>query len=81
MKISEIISLQGAGALAALAILILKSPVENPAVSSLIYISCIAYILIYCYTSYRDYYDPLMQAKQEAMIKETQAKIMKRFRK
>ncbi len=81
MKLSEIISLQGAGALAALAILILKPPVENSALLSFIYISCIAYILVYCYTAYRDNYDPLTQAKQEAMIKETQAKIMKRFKK
>ena len=81
MKLSDIINLKDAGALAALAILILKSPFENPALSSLIYVSCILYIVLYCYTSYKKNADPIMKAKQEILIKETQDKIMKRFKK
>ena len=81
MKISDIVDLKDAGALAALAILILKPSTGNPALSSLIYISCIVYILLYCYTAYKNNYDPVVQAKQEAMIKDMNNKITKRFKK
>lgn len=79
--VSNIIDLGDAGALAALAILILKPYTGNPALASLIYILCIIYIVLYCYTAYRNNYDPMVQAKQAAMIKDTQDKILKRFKK
>jgi len=81
MKISDIVDLNDMGFLIALATLLVKPLTGNPALSSLIYISCIAYILLYCYTSYKNNYDPIVQAKQEAMIKNMNDKIMKRFKK
>ncbi len=76
MKLSEIISLKSAGALAALFLLLYQPPTEYTAVINL---ACIIYWVWYCYTSYIEY-SIEDKEKQKLLIKSTHNKVVSRLR-
>ncbi len=79
MKLSEIVSLKSAGALAALGLVLYSPPIESAVIRSLMYLGCILYWIWYCYTSYLEYsYED--KEKQKKLIKSTHNKVVSRLR-
>lgn len=81
MKLSEIIGLKSAGAI--LATILLFSPVDlgSLGTSYLYKIACLGYILYYCYSSYIENQDPVVQAKQQKMIEDAHKDNIERLKK
>lgn len=80
MKLSEIISLKSAGALAAIFLLFFCPETGNPLTQCTIYIGCITYCLWYGHSAYYECSDPVMQAEQKQMIENMDRKIKNKLR-